>query len=88
MSSATPSVAATLDALAVLTGRVPADLDPIVGKCSTPPKLKQPVPFGDGRAHDAFDLFTHLEHNGDVRRAVRAAAEALGLNQGAQYGTR
>ncbi len=57
---------ATLDALAVLTGRVPADLDPVVGKCVTPPKLKQPVPFGDGRAL--------LARRPDVRRAERQLA--------------
>jgi putative DNA primase/helicase len=35
--------------------------------------------LGDGRAHDAFDLFARLDHGGDVRAAVKAAAQALGM---------
>ena len=38
-------------------------------------------PLGDEHAHDAFDLFALLEHGGDQRAAVKAAAELLGLNQ-------
>jgi len=37
-------------------------------------------PLGDGKPHDAFDLYAVFEHGGDVRAAVRAAAEALGMN--------
>ena len=36
-------------------------------------------PLGDGHAHDAFDLFAHFDHGGDVRAATRAAAEMLGM---------
>jgi putative DNA primase/helicase len=32
-------------------------------------------------AHDAFDTFRILDHGGDFRAAVRAAAQALGMNQ-------
>jgi putative DNA primase/helicase len=38
-------------------------------------------PLGDGRAHDAFDLFRIFEYGGDTRRAVKAAAELLGLDR-------
>lgn len=41
-------------------------------------------PLGDGRAHDAFDLFTHFDHGGDVRAATRAAAELLGMRNPTQ----
>ncbi len=34
-----------------------------------------------GRALDAFDAFRILDHAGDYRAAVKAAADALGLNQ-------
>lgn len=37
--------------------------------------------LGDGRAHDAFDLFAQLDHRGDVRAAVRAAAQTLGIDR-------
>jgi putative DNA primase/helicase len=36
-------------------------------------------PLGDAKAHDAFDLYTLFEHGGNQRRAVRAAAELLGM---------
>jgi len=36
-------------------------------------------PLNDGHAHDAFSIFSILEHDGDVRAAVRAAAAALGV---------
>jgi putative DNA primase/helicase len=39
-------------------------------------------PLGDERAHDAFDLYAMFEHRGDVRAAVRAAAELLRMTQG------
>jgi hypothetical protein len=41
-------------------------------------------PLNDGHAHDAFDLFRILDHGGDVRKAVHAAAEALGMDYAAQ----
>ncbi len=34
-------------------------------------------PLCDEKYHDAFDIFTLLEHGGDLRRAVRAAAALL-----------
>lgn len=37
--------------------------------------------LGDGKPHDSFDLYAHLEHGGDVRAAVKAAAQVLGLNR-------
>lgn len=37
-------------------------------------------PLNDGHAHDAFSVFTMLEHDGDISAAVRAAAELLGLD--------
>lgn len=36
-------------------------------------------PLGDGHSHDAFSVWCHLEHGGDVSRAVRTAAEMLGI---------
>lgn len=36
-------------------------------------------PLNDGHGHDAFGVFTILEHAGDVRAAVKAAAELLGI---------
>jgi P4 family phage/plasmid primase-like protien len=42
-------------------------------------------PLNDGRVksgigvHDAFDVYTHFEHGGDVGAAVKAAARALGI---------
>jgi putative DNA primase/helicase len=36
--------------------------------------------LGDGKAHDAFDLFVHFDHGGDQRAAVRAAAKLLGMS--------
>lgn len=37
-------------------------------------------PLADGHAHDAFSVWCQLEHGGDVTRAVRAAAEVLGVS--------
>jgi putative DNA primase/helicase len=37
--------------------------------------------LGDGKPHDAFDVFVQLEHRGDIRAATRAAAQLLGLNE-------
>lgn len=36
-------------------------------------------PLGDDKPHDAFDLFVHFDHCGDVRAATRAAAKMLGM---------
>jgi hypothetical protein len=36
-------------------------------------------PLSDGHAHDAFDLFRILDHAGDTRAAIKAAAEELGM---------
>lgn len=38
-------------------------------------------PIADGHSHDAFSLYTVLEHRGDVRKAVKAAAEAVGMDR-------
>ncbi len=38
-------------------------------------------PLATGRALDSFDLFRILDHNGDWREAVKAAAAALGMGQ-------
>jgi hypothetical protein len=40
-------------------------------------------PLSDGHSHDAFDCFRLLEHGGDMRRAVRAAASELGIDRAA-----
>jgi putative DNA primase/helicase len=40
-------------------------------------------PLSDGHAHDAFDLFRILDHGGDARAAVKAAAEELGMGSAA-----
>ena len=37
--------------------------------------------LNDGHAHDAFDCFRILEHDGDFKRAVRAAADELGMRR-------
>jgi hypothetical protein len=37
-------------------------------------------PLCDGRAHDAFDVFTHYEHAGDVVAAMRTAAKLLNIS--------
>lgn len=42
-------------------------------------------PLNDGKVksgigvHDAFDVFTHFEHGGDVKAAVKSAANLLGI---------
>lgn len=38
-------------------------------------------PLNDGHSHDPFSVFTILEHGGDVRAAVKAAAETLGIKR-------
>jgi PAS domain-containing protein len=35
--------------------------------------------LGDGKVHDAFDVFMVLDHDGNLTKAVRAAAEMLGI---------
>jgi hypothetical protein len=37
-------------------------------------------PLAGDYSHDAFSVYTILEHDGDVKAAVRAAAEELGMN--------
>ena len=37
-------------------------------------------PLNDGYWHSAFDVFCQLEHGGDCRAAVKAAADRLGLS--------
>lgn len=36
-------------------------------------------PLNDGHAHDAFDVYRILEHNKDMKRAVKEAAQLLGM---------
>lgn len=36
-------------------------------------------PLGDGKAHDAFDVFRILDHGGDARAAVKTASAMLGM---------
>ncbi len=49
-------------------------------------------PLNDGKlrdgmgVHDAFGIFTQLDHSGDVRAAVKAAAEKLGIESPAGNG--
>ena len=38
-------------------------------------------PLNDGHSHDPFSVFCILEHGGDVKAAVKAAAEALGIER-------
>lgn len=40
-------------------------------------------PLADGLAHDAFDLFRILDHNGDEWQAIQAAAQLLTTRTGA-----
>lgn len=44
-------------------------------------------PLADGHGHDAFSLFCTLEHAGDQRQAVKAAAELLGIERPAARNT-
>lgn len=37
--------------------------------------------LGDGKPHDAFDVWRLLDHGGDLRSAVKAAARLLGLDR-------
>ena len=43
--------------------------------------------LADGHAHDAFDLLLILDHRGDTKSAVKAAAEVLGIELGVPKGT-
>ena len=54
--------------LATLTGRAPADFDQSVATCASPPRLRQPLPVGDGASL--------LKRRPDVRRAERQLAAA------------
>jgi hypothetical protein len=36
-------------------------------------------PLSDGHAHDSFDIFRIMDHAGDTRSAVKAAAEKFGI---------
>ncbi|MGO9992853.1 MAG: bifunctional DNA primase/polymerase [Steroidobacteraceae bacterium] len=44
---------------------------------------QQGDPLSSEHTHDAFDVYRILQHGGDYRAAVRAAAEALGLKRNA-----
>ncbi|MET0269132.1 MAG: TolC family protein, partial [Sphingomonas sp.] len=57
---------AALAALATLTGRTPAALDPVVAACTAPPRLTAPLPAGDGTAL--------LARRADIRQAERRLA--------------
>ncbi len=59
---------AALFRLAVLTGKPPTEVDPRAAACTTPPKLSQPIPTGDGAAL--------LLRRPDVRAADRRLAAA------------
>jgi len=37
-----------------------------------------------GKALDGFDLYARLQHHGNVRAAVRAAAQVLGIEREGQ----
>ncbi len=57
---------AALYALATLTGRPPAEIDADAARCTTPPRLEQIIPVGDGAAL--------LARRPDVRAAERTLA--------------
>jgi outer membrane protein, multidrug efflux system len=54
--------------LAALTGRVPSQFDRDLEDCATPPRLRQPLPIGDGAAL--------LKRRPDIREAERQLAAA------------
>jgi NodT family efflux transporter outer membrane factor (OMF) lipoprotein len=71
---------AALYRLAVLTGKPPAEFPRAVEACAVPPKLKQPIPVGDGAAL--------LKRRPDVRQAERGLAGAtarIGVATAALY---
>ncbi len=78
-----PFVAERRDALArlaVLTGHAPEEVPPAAAACTTPPRLRQPVPVGDGTAL--------LKRRPDVRQADRnlaAATARIGVATAALY---
>ncbi|MBK8974125.1 MAG: AAA family ATPase [Hahellaceae bacterium] len=37
--------------------------------------------FGDGKRHDAFDIYCQYSHHGNVKSAVKGAAQMLGLTK-------
>jgi putative DNA primase/helicase len=43
-------------------------------------------PLSDGHTHDAFDVYRILDHAGDTKAAVKAAAEELGMGPGQRSG--
>ncbi|WP_144111681.1 efflux transporter outer membrane subunit [Paraburkholderia sp. BCC1886] len=68
--------------LAALLARAPSDLPPAVLTCQAPPRLRQPIPVGDGAAL--------LKRRPDVREAERqlaAATARIGVATGALYPT-
>jgi NodT family efflux transporter outer membrane factor (OMF) lipoprotein len=60
---------AALFALAVLTGRPPAELPADAGQCRAPPRIATPLPVGDGASL--------LRRRPDVRQAERRLAAAV-----------
>ena len=54
--------------LAALTGQLPEELDPKIGHCAEPPRLRQPLPVGDGTAM--------LRRRPDIRESERELAAA------------
>jgi hypothetical protein len=42
-------------------------------------------PLADGRRHDAIDVFRILEHGGDMRAAIKAAAMQMGMSHHDAY---
>jgi outer membrane protein TolC len=59
---------AALFRLAALTGRPPAEFPKVVAGCIAPPRLRRPIPVGDGAAL--------LRRRPDVRQAERGLAAA------------
>ncbi|MFM0340917.1 efflux transporter outer membrane subunit [Paraburkholderia fungorum] len=68
--------------LAALLARAPSDLPPAVLACNTLPRIRQPIPIGDGAAL--------LKRRPDVREAERqlaASTARIGVATGALYPT-
>ena len=73
---------ASLYALAVLTGRPPAEVDGAAAQCATPPRVTTPIPVGDGAAL--------LARRPDVRASERRLAgqtARIGVATAALYPT-